>query len=77
MARGLVKVTVDVRALKQLRDNPEQVLRELDFACRDEARRTLDVSNFLVPRGDPTDASNLAGTAFLAGPEYNLGPPLS
>jgi hypothetical protein len=37
----------------------------------------LDVSNFLVPRGDPTDDSDLAGTAFLDGPEYNLGPPLS
>ncbi|HYH96168.1 hypothetical protein [Hyalangium sp.] len=77
MARGKVKVTVDVRDLKRLRDNPELVLRELDHPCRDVVRHTLDVSNFLVPRGNPTDASNLAETAFLTGPEYNLGPPLS
>jgi hypothetical protein len=77
MARGKVKVTVDVRALKRLRDNPEKVLRELDHPCRDVARHTLDVSQFLVPRGDPNDESNLAETGFLAGPEYNLGPPLS
>lgn len=77
MARGKVKVTVDVRALKRLRDNPEKVLRELDHACRDVARHALDTSQFLVPRGDPTDESNLPETGFLAGPEYNLGPPLS
>jgi hypothetical protein len=77
MSRGKVRVTVDVRALKRLRHNPEKVLRELDHACRDVALHALDTSQFLVPRGDPTDESNLAETGFLSGPEYNLGPPLS
>ncbi|MBN1208083.1 MAG: hypothetical protein JXB05_24680 [Myxococcaceae bacterium] len=72
-----MRVTVDVRALKRLRDNPEAVLRALDMACRDEARRTLDISQFLVPRGDPTDDSNLAETGFLTGPILNLGGQLS
>jgi len=49
----------------------------VDSPCRDVARHALDVSQFLVPRGDPTDESNLAETGFLSGPEYNLGPPLS
>ncbi len=78
MARGIkVTVTVDVRTLKRLRGSPEKVLRELDHACRDVARHALDTSQFLVPRGDPTDDSHLAETGFLSGPEYNLGPPLS
>jgi hypothetical protein len=77
MAKGRVKVTVDLRGLKALRDNAEATLRALDIPCRDEARRTLDVSAFLVPVGDPTDESNLRGTGFLEGPEYNLGRPLS
>jgi hypothetical protein len=77
MARGKVKVTVDLRALKRLRDNPEAVLRALDLPCQSEARRTLDISQFLVPVGDPADESNLRETGFLSGPVYNLGPPLS
>lgn len=77
MGRGRVKVTVDLRALRALRDNAAEVLRDLDLPCRDEARRTLDVSAFLVPVGDPNDESNLATTAFLEGPIYNPGQPLS
>lgn len=71
MARGRVKVEVDLRDLKRLLSKPEEVLRALDVPIQAEARRTLDVASFLVPRGDPTDDSNLAGTGFLSGPIYN------
>jgi hypothetical protein len=77
MARGRVRVEVDLRALKALRSAPEKVLRGLDMPCRDEVRRTLDIASFLVPVGSPDDSSNLAGSTFLEGPIYNLGPPLS
>lgn len=71
MARGKVSVTVDLRDLKRLLSRSQEVLKALDLPVRDEARRVLDVSNFLVPRGDPTDESDLASTAFLSGPLYN------
>jgi hypothetical protein len=70
-------VEVDLRALRRLREHPEEVLRALDVPCRDEARRTLDIASFLVPVGNPEDESNLAGTTFITGATYNLGVQLS
>lgn len=72
-----VKVSVDFSALRALRQQPEKVLRELDMAVVGGARAALDASAFLVPRGDPSDDSDLAGTGFVSGPHHNLGPPLS
>ena len=75
MARGRIKVTVrlDTRALKLLRDNPEKVLKALDAPLRRTARRILDISSFLVPRGGaPDDPVDLADTGFLDGPLHNL-----
>src|ERR1051325_228290 len=46
MARGRVKVEVDLRDLKRLLSKPEEVLRVLDGAVQGEARRTLDVATF-------------------------------
>ncbi|EPX62547.1 hypothetical protein D187_008735 [Cystobacter fuscus DSM 2262] len=67
-----MKVTVDTAALRQLRDDAPQVLRALDHPLRDAARRILDISLFLVPRGGaPGDPLNLADTAFLDGPFFN------
>lgn len=75
---GKVKVAVELGALLRLRDRPEQVLRALDRPVLDGARRALDNSAFLVPRGGaPDDPLNLADTGFVLGPVYNLGPPLS
>lgn len=67
-----VQVKVDFRQLHALQRQPEMVLRALDGAVRDGARRTLDLSSFLVPRGDPSDDSNLAETGFVSGPEHNM-----
>ncbi|WNG57389.1 hypothetical protein F0U59_23445 [Archangium gephyra] len=67
-----VKVTVDLEPLRKLRDNYAQVLRALDAPLRDAARRVLDVSSFLVPRGGaPGDPVNLADTGFRDGPLLN------
>ncbi|WP_232536956.1 hypothetical protein [Cystobacter fuscus] len=63
---------VDVRPLRLLRDNAQQVLRALDHPLRDAARLILDISLFFVPRGGaPGDPLNLADTAFLDGPFFN------
>lgn len=75
---GKVKVAVDLAGLYRLRDNPEPVLRGLDRPVLDGARRALDNSAFLVPRGGaPDDPLNLADTGFVLGPDVNLGKPLS
>jgi hypothetical protein len=76
-----VKVKIDVRKLVQLRQRPEAALRALDAPLRDVARRTLDFSQFLVPRQAPGERlptsegppqPPLADTGFIDGPEPNL-----
>ncbi len=69
MAKGTAKVQVDLRGLLRLRDHPEVVLRDLEHALHPVARRVLDFSAFLVPRGGaPDDPVDLADTGFLLGP---------
>ncbi|WP_338865555.1 hypothetical protein [Myxococcus stipitatus] len=72
-----VRVKVDVVKLERLRRSPSEVLRALDVPCRDIARLALDYSLFLVPVGKDGTDGHLRDTAFLDGPRYNLGPPLS
>lgn len=68
---------VDVGALRQLRQNPQQALRAMDVPAMGAARRALDVSMFLVPVGPDGSDGHLRDTGFLSGPAYNLGPQLS
>ncbi|RJS19560.1 hypothetical protein DRW03_21245 [Corallococcus sp. H22C18031201] len=72
-----VRVKFDVANLQRLRSRPQEVLRALDMPLRATVRQALDYSMFMVPRGDPSDESNLAGTGFISGPHYNMGPQLS
>ncbi|NVJ20639.1 hypothetical protein HUW62_05300 [Myxococcus sp. AM011] len=72
-----VRVKVDAVKLERLRRSSAEVLRALDGPCRDIARLALDYSLFLVPVGKDGADGHLRDTAFLDGPRYNLGPPLS
>jgi hypothetical protein len=82
-----VKVEVNVKALLQLRQRPQEVLRALDVPLHATVRRALDFSQFLVPRQDPAERRTsssegpptppLADTGFISGPEYNLTQRLS
>ena len=72
------KVELSLVGIQALREHPEEVLRGLDRPVLDGARRALDNSAFLVPRGGaPDDPVDLASTGFVSGPDVNLGPPLS
>jgi hypothetical protein len=68
-----VQVKVNARALRELREHPEVVLRHLDEPVRRAARRILDISTFLVPRGGaPNDPLDLADTGFVSGPLFRF-----
>jgi hypothetical protein len=63
-----VEVQGKARALRELRDHPEVVLRHLDEPVGRAARRILDISTFLGPRGGaPNDSLDLADTGCRAG----------
>lgn len=82
-----VKVQFSAPILVKLRQRPVAALRALDRPLHAVVRRTLDFSQFLVPRRDPeerresssegTPLPPLADTGFISGPEYNLTQRLS